>query len=120
MTFDTEMRDLAAELAEDLGKAVTYIRVTGEEFDPEAGETVKTTEEHDVSAVPPQSVSTRLIDGSNVKVGDMVVGVPATSLEFTPSTDDRLRIDGDDWSIVRIEPIYSGEKVAVYNLQVRR
>jgi len=36
-----------------------------------------------------------------------------------PGDSDVLEIDGVDWEIINIQPIYSGEDVAIYSLLVR-
>ena len=120
MTLDAEMRDLAVDLAEELGKSVTVEEVTGSEYDPSAGTTVETTEAHDVHAAPPVAFSVQQLDSSVVQVGDQQLSIPAASLAFEPTTDDRVLMDGETWQIKRVEPTYSGEQVALYTLHLRR
>ncbi|MBX3380112.1 MAG: hypothetical protein KF805_08445 [Phycisphaeraceae bacterium] len=71
---------------------------------------------------PPQGVSTRLIDGENILVGDHEVYLPNQSLAWTPRVEDSLvvTIDGVPWKCVAIEPVYSGELIAVWRLVLRK
>jgi len=117
--LDSEMIPLAAELADDLGKAVTLVRVS-ETFDPATGNTTQTETTHLVNAVPPQAFSRTRIDGSLIQEGDTLVALPAQPLSNAPTTEDKLRFGGETWTVIAVDPIYSGEKVALYNLQVRQ
>ena len=119
MTLDAEMRDLAVELAEELGKAVTVQEVESE-YDPVAGKTVETVTDHDVYAAPPVAFNVRQLDSSVVQIGDQQLSIPAQSIAIEPSTKDRVLMDGETWQIQRVEPTYSGDQVALYTLHLRR
>ena len=116
--LDSEMLPLAKELADDLGKSVTLVKIS-ETFDPLTGNTTATETTEAVNAVPPQSFSSSRIDGSLIQEGDTLVGLPAQSVTNPPTTEDRLKFDSGVWTIVSVDSVYSGEKVALYNLQVR-
>lgn len=118
MTFSAEMRQVADGLIGELGKSATFRRVSSE-YDPVAGETTETTEDTPVS-VALEAYSVRQQDSTLVEAGDLQATVPAQLLEDAPTTSDRLLIDGEAWSIQRVEPVYAQEQPVIYQLQVRR
>ena len=117
--LDAQMLPLAAQLADEFGKTVTLVHIS-ESFDPNTGTTLQTETTEMVNAVPPQAFSKGRIDGSLIQEGDTQVGLPAQSVTTPPTTEDRLKFDDGVWSIVAVDPLYSGEKIALYNLQVRQ
>jgi len=117
--LDSTMRGLASDLAGRLGKTVTYVEVT-ESFDPATGQTTTTTTETQLAAVPPQSFNFDRIDDSVIKAGDAVVTLPVLDMPKEPTTDDRLKMDGTTWQIVRVKPVASGENFALYEVQIRQ
>jgi len=117
--LDTEMRQLAVDLAQELGRSLIFVKVTST-FDPTTGETTETTTEAQLAAVPPQSFRFDQIDSSLVEQGDMVVGLPAKTVPAIPTTEDRIKMDGETWDIVQVAPVPSGDKNALYEVQVRQ
>jgi len=116
--LDADLRATAVELADELGKQITHVRIT-QSYDPTTGQTTETETTESVNAVPPQELDLSRVDGSLIQTGDTFVGLPAPSVSQVPSSNDSIRFDGDTWSVVRVQPIYSGEKVALYRVQLR-
>lgn len=117
--LDTQMRTTAQRLIDDYGKPVTIREYTGQAYDPDAGQNVPTYSDHAVNGAV-SAYSERLIDGTAVLVGDLRLTVPARDTGFAPSTNDKVVMDGENWSIVNAAPIYSGEQAAAFRLQIRR
>jgi len=117
-TFSDDMRQVADGLIGDLGKSATFRRVPSS-YDPVAGETTENHEDTPVS-VALEAYSVRQQDGTLVQVGDLQATVPAQLLDDAPTTSDRLLIDGEAWSVQRVNPVYAGERAVIYQLQVRR
>jgi hypothetical protein len=117
--LDTRMRGLAQRLVDIYGKAITLREFTGNTYDPSTGTNTPSYTDHAATGVI-TSFAERLIDGSSIKAGDLSVTVPAKDLTFDPSTEDKVRVNGQDWSIVNPSRTYSGEQVATYQLQIRR
>jgi hypothetical protein len=116
--LDAEMRQVAVDLTGELGKALTVRENTGSTYDPATGTNTVTYTDHAVNGAV-RSYSERLIDGGSVQVGDLEVTLPAQSLSFEPDTQDKVTLDGEDWSIVNAARAY-GDQVIVYRLQVRK
>lgn len=117
--LDKRMRSLAQQLTAKFGKAVTIKEYTGNTYDPATGTNTPSYTDHNANAVV-RSYAERLIDGSSVQVGDVEVSVPAKELTFTPDTQDNVLMDGVTYSIVNPQRTYSGERVALFVLQVRK
>jgi hypothetical protein len=117
--LDTRMRGLAQRLVGTYGKAITLREFTGSTYDPSTGTNTPSYTDHAATGVI-TSFAERLVDGSSIKTGDLSVTVPAKDLTFDPSAEDKVRVNGQDWSIVNPSRTYSGEQVATYQLQIRR
>ncbi len=117
--LDKRMRSTAQRLIDDFGKPVT-LRRTEATFDPSTGKTVETTQDFDVNGVL-EDYSENRVDGTLVKAGDLRLSIPARDLSVTPDIEkDTIRFGGDTWSIVNDGRVYSGEQVALHQLQIRR
>jgi len=117
--LDAEMRQVASDLAGELGKTVTFLQVE-EVFDPSTGTTTTNTTETELTAVPPQDFRFEQMDGTLIQSGDMMLGLPAVDVPVRPTTEHKVKMDGSTWSIVAVRPQASGEEIALYQLQVRR
>lgn len=121
--LDTEMRDVAVELIDEFGKAITVIRES-QTYDPATGQTVTTSTEVPVNAAPPRDFTLARIDGTLIQQGDTVVQVAAKGLDLgtpdAPQATDKVEIDGTRWGIVQIGKVYSGDLIALYALHLRR
>jgi hypothetical protein len=115
--LDAEMRQLAVDLAQELGRSLTFVEVTST-FDATTGETTETTTETQLAAVPPQNFRFDQIDNSLIEAGDAVIGLPAQAMPVAPTTDDRVKMNGATWKIVQVAPVASGDKDALYEVQV--
>lgn len=117
--LDAEMRDTAKELADELGKPVTITRETSS-FDPSTGDTTTTTTDYNANAAPPEQFNLDKVDGTLVQAGDVILAVPAKGLSISPNTSDKAKFDGDTYTIASVRPRYSGEQVALWELQLRK
>ena len=123
MSLDQVFRNLARDLPRQVsGKAVTVRKVSRDldPVDPGGGTYIETTTDYPTTASPPAPYSQGYIDGQLVQAGDMQVIVPALDVTEAPETGWLVIMDGDEWSVVSVEWLWSGEQVAAYQLQVRR
>jgi len=124
MTFDTAFdaraRATAGRLIRTFGKSVTLRRVT-RIYDTATGKTTDTVEDFAVKVSPPERFREALIDGTLVRAGDLKAHLPAEELGIVPEpARDRLVIDGKPWSLLRVDPVMSGEQTALYTLHLRK
>lgn len=116
--LDLELPDVASELIEEFGKAVTFNGIGNAAYDPAtggvvtvnpAGLTVKAIIEPDKG----QAVRAGLIEGADFKLT-----IAAQSLPTSSTTEDKVSFDGATYKVVLVKKTYSGELVAIYEIWV--
>jgi len=91
------------------------------QYSAESGGTVETGPvTHTKKVSPPSPFEQRFIDGVAIRQDDLEVYLPGSGLEFTPAVDMTVRIEKVAYRVVAAGPVYSGEQVAVFRLQLRR
>ena len=120
MTLDATARATAERLIRAFGKSVTLRRVT-RSFDPASGKATETHEDFPAKVSPPQRFREALIDGTLVRAGDLRAELAAEGLAIVPEpARDQVVIDGTAWSLLRVDPVMSGEQTALYTLHLRK
>lgn len=61
----------------------------------------------------------QLYAGGLLGVGDRRILVAVEGLAITPTTDDRVRIDGTEWRTIRVSPLAPAGEVIFWEMQVR-
>ena len=108
-------------IVQRLGKLVVFTVAATESYNPDTGEATRATAaSYSLKVTPPEVYEEGLIDGENIRRGDMRVWLPASGLAFTPSPTVTVTIDGATWAVVDVAPVYTGEQVALYGLQLRK
>ena len=119
--LDTELLEDVYDIIDELGKTVTFWVYGSDTYDPTTGkQTTGDVTEYDLKVIPPYEIGLHYVDGELIKVGDLLTGVPAQDIEFTPERGMRVTIDNDIWLITRVSPVYSGEWICLYLLQLRK
>jgi len=119
--LDTEFVPLAAELLTEYGKAATFHVFSGGSYTPASGVGAPGTETtQSRTIIPPYEVERSFVDGDTIRIGDMMTGLAAENLGFTPVAGMKVTIDSHTWTLVRVHPVYSGERIALYQLFLRR
>ena len=122
--LDSLARGLASSLLGQYGKAMTLTRTVAGAYDPATGTTGAPT----VTAVAVngyldgfslQGYGTAFKEGL-IQDGDQKASIPALGLSFDPAPGDTLTIDGWPWTVIKAQPTWSGEQVAMWDLQVRK
>lgn len=120
--LDDALVPVALDLIDTLGQSATFYVPGTKEFDPETNEVT----EEDVDEIsrkisPPSPYDVKYIDGDIVRANDLQAYVAGSGLTFVPVLGMKVGlIDGTTWQIVRSEPLYSGELIAAYRLQMRK
>lgn len=65
------------------------------------------------------AVELQLIAGGLLDVGDQRILVSVEGLAITPGTDDRARMEGTEYRIIRVSPFAPAGETIFYELQVR-
>lgn len=115
MSFDARIRDRVSALTKKVGSPIEVVRRT---LTSDADPVLSTTRKYSVVARV-VAYSERDIDGSLVKVGDLMVRIPAKDLDITPSVKDQVIFAGQTREIVNVRPSYISTTVAFWDLQVR-
>lgn len=119
--FDTKMRALAVKLINKFGLDITW---TSEVivFNPLTQEGVRTPIAVTIKASPPLSFSEFMVDGNVVQKDDFKMFIAATTsedLSFTPEIGGEVEFDSKKFEVLDVNPLYSGEKVAAYEVHCR-
>lgn len=117
--LDSVMVPLAKQLIGDFGKTVTY-KVRTNSFDVDSGKTTFTETESSAVIAPPEPYKQNRIDGTVVQQGDVMTSIAQSAISFVPKISDRVLLNSVDWEVVGVNPVYSGELVAMYELQLRQ
>lgn len=118
--LDKKFVPLALRLINSRGAEAVFHETSGDTFDPGTNERiVGTTVSYTRKVVPPFPFREQLVDGDNIRRSDAQTYVAASGLQFTLSTRLTMTIGGKTWKIEKIEPIYSGELVALYRIHLR-
>lgn len=119
-TLDSLFPGLAMRVIDGFG-ATASLEMVAKTDDLETGKVAETVVATDVKIAPPEPFSIGFADGTLVEAGDMTTLAAAQSFVTVPVANrDRLVFDGQRWQIVTVDPIYSGDAVAAYRLQLRR
>lgn len=120
--LDNELVPAVQELLDELGRDVTFkVADVSSTYDATTGEGTKSTNNYTVKATPPYPYSDGMVSNGIVQMGDMRMLVAAEDLAFTPEPGDVVTWDtGDVWRTIRVTPIYSGELVCAWELQLRK
>ena len=119
-TLDATFRDLAKNLIADKGKVVTVVRET-RTFVPATGKNTTVVTNYSAKISPPAPFNQNRINDTTIIQGDMSCLLAAKGFAITPTArTDKMLFDGTTWQIVAVNPIYSGEQVAAWELQLRQ
>lgn len=108
-------------IIEDLGKELTFTESTGGTYNPATGEvTGETNTDYAVKCSPPDQYEARFVNNDTIKVGDVRTFLPSQNLSFTPVRGMKVVFDSLSWKVLELRPIYSGDSIVVYELQLRQ
>ncbi len=118
-TLDTKLISKVKTLVEKYGTNAVFTANAGD-YDPTTGTVDSDTATHTAKVTPPQQYKQHLIDGDVIRIGDAQVYLPAQDLTFTPAIGIMVSVAGSSWQIMNVNPIYTGDNVALYELQLRK
>lgn len=121
MPLDAPLRAVSQKVIDKFGKSVTLRIVTAGSYDPATRTATNSDADQTVNAVitnPPAGSQFR--ESGTVRLGDRMVTIPAKNLTTVPDTSSLVVIDSREYEVVEVNPVYSGDQVAIYELLVRR
>lgn len=115
--LDVELVPEVAGLLKEIGQTAKYVATPLKRYDVATGKMLSAEgTETPVIVSPPQQFS-RMFDGDVVRIDDLkVYSMP----DVIPSVGNQLKVGLDRFNIVAVYPLYTGEKIAAYKLQLRR
>ena len=119
MSFATDMRLMASELATDLGNSATFKDKTTNTYDNTTGKTTVVTADQAVKVGGPFGYDPRLIDGDTVLESDAKIILSAEGLTWTPDVNELVVIDSRTWTIVKVEPLKAQDVTVAWEIQIR-
>lgn len=115
--FDVKMSALSTKLINKFGKQITYIQ-NDNTINPITGDNTLNESSYNILMAPPSVVDISNVDESVVQAGD-VIGIIDGDVNFSPKNQDIVLLDGVRYNCVSVQPTYSGELIAIYNLVLR-
>ena len=117
--FDKIFRPLAKTLINDTFGTTATLRQVTKTFNNVTSQATETNTDTTVKISPPVPVAESRVGGV-VEAGDAVTKIAAQGLAVRPNpTDYKLVWDSKVWQIVQVNPRFSGDQVAVYELILR-
>ena len=120
---DIKFRELARSQINDKGKLVQFNNKTSS-YDPETDLTTFGPDDFkSLKISPPARYTEEQITGEIIQIGDLRTSIAKIDVEnanFVIRKQMEITIDGDIWFIESFSPIYSGELIAMYILQLRK
>jgi hypothetical protein len=118
--LDTKLVPKALALINKFGTNATFTVSIGGTYSPATGKVSGTSTEDKIQKVsPPSRFDKSLVDGELIKATDLLVVLAASGLTFTPEQSMKVTLDTRVYTIVDVWPVMSGDKVAIYKLQLR-
>lgn len=117
MSFYSDMAATALELLAEFGTSITLKRSTGSSIDPTTGATTAGTDTSVITTGMLKKYPDSMIDGTRIQSGDKEL---ILSSEQVPTTTDKPLIDGENWTVVKIDTVSPAGIPLVYFCQVRR
>lgn len=118
--LDGELPEVAEEIIAEFGKTIQFGQVGEGAYDTATSTyTPVIADPADIKAIVEPYRGQRMLAGL-VEAGDMKLTIAARSLPDGATTEDVAVIDDVFFKVVNVLPTYSGDLVAIYELQVRR
>lgn len=118
--LDDRLLPTALRILQKLGRSVTFETPGTKTYDPATGATTFSgVQAFSGQASPPLSFERKYVDGDIVRRGDARLILANQDLQFTPTLAHVVQFDGTEWQTVRVDPLYSGEQIAAWVLQIR-
>lgn len=122
MPLDAPLRAVSQKVIDKFGQSVTLRIVTAGAYDPTTRSATNTDTDQTVNGIvmKPSLGSSQFSENGGVRLGDRLVTIPAKNLTTAPDTSSLVVIDSKEYEVVEVNPVYSGDEVAIYELLVRR
>jgi len=118
--LDTDLIPEILSIVTEFGRTVIFTVYGSEAYNTATGAVTKSgASTYSKKVTPPEGYEEKLVDNTVIKRGDKRIYLPASGLEFTPTKMMEVKIGDVNWRIQDVKPIYTGEQVGLYELQIR-
>lgn len=120
--LDDSLLPAVLSLLSTLGKTLTYrVRSASGGYDPTTGgSTGGAPVEHAVKSLPPYLASDVVGSSDLIRKSERATGIAGSGAPFTPREGIEVDIDGERFVVEAVEPVYSGEQVALWVMGLKR
>lgn len=123
--FDNTFRAVGTTLTSLFGFSGTYISIVDNGIDTSTGLPSLSENSQPITVTPPAEYKVEAIDGTIVQSHDMFTLVAGEAWDavfpsIQPEIGDKMTINNQEYAVVNPNPVYSGEQIAVYKIQLRR
>lgn len=122
-TLDTELIPEILEIIQELGITGTFTTQSSTDsktYNATTGSGTESTTDYTEEISPILQYNERYIDGDLIQKEDSYIYLAASGISFTPIKDMIVTILSIVWNVVEIKPIYTGEEIGAYKLQLRK
>lgn len=116
MSFYSDLAVTARTLLTEFGQNVTFVRRNLGVHDPVTGITAGAGNLIFTGYAAIFDYETKLIDGTNIQVGDKNVTLEAGN---EPQIDDVMTVGDGDYTVLNVSPLSPAGEVVIYELHVR-
>lgn len=117
--LDDALVPAVLELVSDLGKVVTARVKSAQVYDESGSSVSETSTDYSIKVLPPEKFDISYIDGDVIRATDLKTLVAASGLAFQPTPGMQLLLDAKTYLAVAVSPIYSGEQICAWEMQLR-
>lgn len=115
--LDEELLPVAGELIDEYGADIQFGRIIPGDYDPDTGtaEPLGGLQPHKALIV---SGRTRTRSGGLIEGAEHALIIAGVKLSNEPTSEDQARFNGNLYTVLFVEPTYSGQMVAIYTIWI--
>lgn len=117
--LDAIIGPLALDLIDEFGKLIKLTTVQQGVYDIETGSSVAVDTSVFIKAIVEKYKGQEYTSGL-IETGDKKVTIAGQSVSEKPTTSDTVEFDGEVYTIQNVKAVYSGELIALYEMQARQ
>ena len=120
-SLDKKLLKKVEKILDKVGKVLIFNVYADETFDKVTSEQTKGDKStFNKKSIPPFKARIEQVDGDVVQQDDFFTGIAGKDLEFIPLVNMEVAMDSAVYRILRVAPIYSGERICLYVFQLRK
>lgn len=117
--LDTLFRAKATSLIAKYGKQVVFRTFGSEDYDPATGDVSQPGQTDRTRKILVSRYGARDVDGDRIRATDMQVFAAAADFDFEVDKKSAVVLDGQTWRVEGVIKHYSGDQVALLEIQLR-